>query len=72
MEIWADMFPRCSRILYYAQDGAGVGGPAMLNVEPFSLGGNNTFSVWALDIDNISRRLGLRHTTNKVFIVMVG
>ncbi len=35
MEIWAGMFPRCSKILYWLFDGAdgagGMGGPAMLN-----------------------------------------
>ena len=38
MEIWAGMFPRCSKILYWLLDGAdstdgadGIGGPAILN-----------------------------------------
>ena len=38
MEIWAGMFPRCSKILYWLLDGAdgtdgadGIGGPVILN-----------------------------------------
>ena len=32
MDIWAYMFPRCSRMLYYDLNGVGIGGPTMLNL----------------------------------------
>ena len=31
MDIWADIFPTCSRMFYYALDGVGIRGPAILN-----------------------------------------
>ena len=48
MEIWADMFPRCLRILYCALDGAGAAGLAMLNLVLLVVTTHSVFGPWML------------------------
>ena len=52
MEIWAGMFPRCSKILYWLFDGAdGVGvtgGPTMLNRALRVVTADSLFGPWIL------------------------
>ena len=48
MEIWAGMFLRCLRILYYALDEAGTGGLAMLNLVHRVVTVHSLFGPWIL------------------------
>ena len=48
MDIWANMFPRCSRILYCALDGVGTGGPTMLNLFLLVVTTHLIFGPWML------------------------
>ena len=48
MEIWADMFPRCSMILYCALGGAGTGGRTILNLVCRVVTAHSLFGPWIL------------------------
>ena len=48
MEIWDDIFPRCSMILYCALGGAITGGPAMLNRVRQVVIAHSLFGPWIL------------------------
>ena len=48
MEIWDDMFPRFSRILYCSLNGAGTGGPSMLNLALLVVTTHLVFGPWML------------------------